>query len=308
VTNNVKLKAGVVGSGVFGRYHAQKYASHPHVEFVGVFDADPVRAAEAAAALGGRAFSALSDLLASVDAVSVTTPASTHGAVALACLQAGKHVYVEKPIATKIDEADRMIAVAAERNLVLQTGHQERLVLALTGLQDWTVKPVSMSCVRAGPFAGRALDVSVVYDLMIHDIDLAHWIAGSHSVSAKAVQRSGPGSASDEVEAEVKLANGCAVGFLASRNAPERKRTLHAVYPDGEVKIDFLTRSVQNSTPRALRPLLVDGQALHPDLADSVAGGAKRFIAAIRGEGPALVSPQEARQALQTALMILAAT
>jgi predicted dehydrogenase len=305
VTKSQKLRAGVVGTGVFGRFHAQKYAAHADTQLVGIYDSDPARAADAASALGTRAFSRLEDLLAAIDIVSVTTPASSHGAVALQCLGAGKHLYVEKPIATALSDADQMIALAAEKGLVLQTGHQERLVLGLTGLQDWPVSPLSIACVRAGPFAGRALDVSVVFDLMIHDIDLALWIARAPVSSATAVQRSGPGGPSDEVEATVTLGNGCKVSFLASRNAPERKRGFHAVYPDGEVSIDFLTRAVVNTTPRSLRPLVRPGQDLHPDLADSVGGGVRRFVSAVMGQGAPMVSPAEARAALDGALRIL---
>jgi predicted dehydrogenase len=307
VTETKHLRAGVVGTGVFGRFHAQKYANHPDVLLAGLYDADSARAAEAAAALGTRAFASMEDLLQATDIVSVTTPASTHGAVAMKCLLAGKHVYVEKPIATTLADADLMIAEAAKRTLVLQTGHQERLVLGLTGLQEWGIAPLSIDCVRAGPFAGRALDVSVVFDLMIHDIDLALWIAGSHLVSAQTTERAGPGGPSDEVETSTALANGCKVSFLASRNAPERRRGFRAVYADGEVSIDFLTRAVTNTTPRPLRPLVEPGGDAHPDLADSVGGGVRRFVAAVAGKGPAMVSPAEARSALDAALRILSA-
>lgn len=305
MTDSKALRAGVIGTGVFGRFHAQKYASHPQTILAGVYDADPARAGDAAKALGTRAFSRLDDLLAETNAVSITTPATTHGEVALHCLAAGRHVYVEKPIATTLADADRMIALAEGKGLVLQTGHQERLVLGLTGIQDWTVLPLSIECVRAGPFAGRALDVSVVFDLMIHDIDLVHWVTRSQVVSAQAVERAGPGGSSDEVEAAAVLANGCKLKLLASRNAPDRRRRFLAVYADGEVSIDFLTRTLVNTTPRPLRPLVVEGQEPHPDLADSVGGGIRRFVAAVRGEGPPLVEPVEARAALDAALKIL---
>jgi predicted dehydrogenase len=142
---------------------------------------------------------------------------------------------------------------------------------------------------------------------MIHDIDLVHWIARSEIASVNAKQRSGPGGASDEVEAEAILSNGCRATLLASRNAAERRRSFRAIYPDGEVSIDFLTRQIVNTTPRALTPLVTDGQPAHPDLADSVGGGVRRFVSAVLGTGAALVSPQEARAALASTLKILSA-
>lgn len=307
MTSDRVLRAGVVGAGVFGRFHAQKYAAAPGVAFVGFADSDAVRAADAVKAIGGHAYASLKDILPDLDIVSVTTPASTHDAVALACLQAGKHVYVEKPIATTLDGADRMIAEAAARSLVLQTGHQERLVLGVTGLQNWTVRPISIDCVRAGPFSGRALDVSVVFDLMIHDIDLAQWIAGGRVRAVQASERAGPGGPSDEVRAQVQLDNDCKVTLLASRDSAERKRGFHAVYPDGEVSIDFLTRAIVNTTPRPLTALLGEGSTLHPDVADSVGGGVRRFLASVRGQGTPMVAPAEARAALETAIRIMAA-
>lgn len=307
MTDHRPIRAGVVGSGVFGRFHGQKYAAAPGVVFAGFADADASRAADAAAAVGGRAFARIEDLLAEVDIVSVTTPASTHDAVALACLNAGKHVYVEKPIAITLDGADRLIAESSARGLVVQTGHQERLVLGVTGLQEWTIRPISIDCVRVGPFGGRALDVSVVFDLMIHDIDLAQWIAGSTAQTVQATERAGPGGPSDEVRAHLTLANGCQVSLLASRDSPERKRRFHAIYPDGEVSIDFLTRSIVNTTPRPLTPLAVAGADPHPDVADSVGGGVRRFLAAVRGQGRTISSPHEARAALETAIRIIEA-
>jgi predicted dehydrogenase len=301
------LRAGVIGAGVFGRFHAQKYATLPGVQLIGVADAMGDRAAEAAAAHGVRAFTRIEDLLAEVDAVSIATPATTHGEMGLHCLAAGKHVYVEKPIALDVADADRMIATAAARGLVLQTGHQERLVLGATGLQNRAIKPLSLECVRAGPFAGRALDVSVVHDLMIHDIDMVHWLTGATTVSATAQERAGPGGPSDEVEAEVVLASGARARFLASRMAADRRRTLRVVYPDGEVAIDFLTRAITNTTPHPVAALTQDGVPLHPDFADPVGGAVRRFVAAILEGAPSLIPPSDARKALDTANQILAA-
>jgi predicted dehydrogenase len=301
------LRAGVIGAGVFGRFHAQKYASMPGVTFVGVADAMGDRAAEAAAAYGVGSFTHIEDLLEQLDAVSIATPATTHAEMGLRCLAAGKHVYVEKPIALDVADATRMIDAAAAKGLVLQTGHQERLVLGATGLQNRTVKPSLVECVRAGPFAGRALDVSVVHDLMIHDIDLAHWLTGAATVSAAAKERGGPGGASDEVEADVTLSSGARATFLASRMAAERKRSLRAVYPDGEVVIDFLARTISNTTKQAVTELFRDGTPTHPDIADPVGGAVRRFVRAILDNTPPLIPPQDARQALDTANRILAA-
>lgn len=307
MSNLKPLRAGVIGGGVFGRFHAQKYAATSGVRLIGVADMDGARAADAAAAHGAGSFTRIEELLENVDVVSIATPASTHAPIALAALAAGKHVYVEKPIATAVSDADRMIAAATAGRLILQTGHQERLVLGATGLVAAGAVPKSIECVRAGPYNGRAKDVSVVLDLMIHDIDLAQWLAGATVQSVSAVERAGPGGPSDEVEADIVLTNGCKVNLLASRMASDRRRAFRAVYPDGEVTIDFLNRTIGNTTPRPLVALTRNGEPAAPEIADSVGGAVQRFLAAVRGEAPVLIPPVDARNALDTANRILAA-
>jgi predicted dehydrogenase len=307
VTKALKLRAGVIGAGVFGRLHAQKYAGIDGVQLIGISDEDGARAVDASAAHGVGAFTHIEDLLREVDIVSVATPAVTHAKVALRCLEANKHVYVEKPIAVDLADADRLIAMAEARGLILQTGHQERLIFAASGLMSRAARPTFIESVRAGPFNGRATDVSVVLDLMIHDIDLIHMFLPSPVSSIKAVERSGPGGASDEVEAELLLANGARVKLLASRNAREKKRFMRGVYPDGEITIDFLARTVTNKTPHILPDMFLEGDQALPDIVDSVGQSIRRFVLAVRGEGQVLIEPADARRALETANAILRA-
>lgn len=296
----------MIGAGVFGRFHAQKYASLPGVRLIGISDVDGARAMDAASAHGVGAFPRVADLLAEVDIVSVATPAVTHAQLGLQCLEAGKHVYLEKPIAVEVSDAERMIGLAETRKLIFQIGHQERLVLGATGLTHRAVEPSLVECVRAGPFNGRATDVSVVLDLMIHDLDLVSQLTRAPVAAIKAVERGGPGGASDEVEAELTLTSGGKVKLLASRNATERRRTLRAVYADGEVNVDFLNTTFSNTTPDALVNIYA-AQAMPAEVSDPVGGSVARFVAAVRGQGPVLVPPVEARRALELANGILAA-
>ena len=189
-----ELRAGVVGAGVFGGFHAKKYAELEGVRFIGVFDVDAPRAAELAAPLGGRAFADLESLLAEVDVVTIATPAVFHAEAALTALKAGKPVYLEKPLAVTLEDADRIVAEAASRGLPDAVGHQERIVFQAMGLLDIPQKPLRLEAVRRGTPHQRNLDVSTVLDLMIHDLDLALAPSGSRpaEVSAKPSSRAKP--------------------------------------------------------------------------------------------------------------------
>jgi predicted dehydrogenase len=314
---HANLRAGVIGAGAFGRFHAQKYASRPGVELIGVADADLARAREVASSLGATMFADYRHMLPHVDVVTIATPAATHGEIGATCLAAGKHVFMEKPIAATLGEADRLIAVAAAGGLVLHTGHQERFVMRHMGLFAGGVMPLSIESHRANTFNPRNTDVSVVLDLMIHDLDLMHQLNGAPVTQLKARERSLPHSRSDEVAVDLVLADGMNVRLFASRMAETRKRFIRVLYPDGEIFIDFLTREMTNTTPRAFNPPAgaasdAPGSAASPGelpcpSTDPLGYGVAQFLAAVRTRAEPVIRPQEARRALETALSILAA-
>jgi len=284
-----------VGAGVFGRHHAAKYMRLAGVKLNAIADPKPDARRHVAAHLGVPAVADWRALLGEVDLVSICSPAGTHAGIVRAFLDAGAHVLVEKPIATSLKEAEELIALAASRGLVLTVGHQERFVFAKSGLLDYEDAPLCVECVRAGPWTGRGTDVSVVLDLMIHDLDLIHRLVPGTLKGVRAEGRSVHGKMADEVTATLVFDCGAEVELIASRAADARRRSMRVVYPDGEIRIDFLARSVTNTTERALQPL-----SLHDPLAESVAA----FVTAARGGASALVRPEEARRALETALLI----
>ena len=180
------LRAGVVGAGVFGGYHASKYAAADRVEFLGVFD--PV--ADAAAALcdkhGGAPFESLSDLIEACDVITVASPAVFHHDAARRALVAGKSVLIEKPIAATTEEAAELVRLAELNDCVLRVGHQERFVADAMGLFGDLPALTTLKARRMGPPGARNLDVSVTLDLMIHDIDLALALAGERPTQVSA--------------------------------------------------------------------------------------------------------------------------
>lgn len=306
------LRVGVAGAGVFGGYHANKYKQAAdagiEVDFVGIYDLDKNRAEALAQGFDVAAFSGdqLEDFLSRLDVLTVATPAFAHAGIALQALAAGVHVYSEKPLATKTEDGDRMVDLAAEKGLVLACGHQERAVFEAMGLYDVPEKPVHMEAVRNGLVSARNLDVSVVLDLMIHDLDLALSLAGSEpgGLDASARRRNEPGYkavGADEVKADITFENGATATFKASRMAEARERTMRLVYPSGTVEIDFLNRTFVNTTPFRLNAEFSEAVIAKDPLGTSVF----RFLETVLGrrERP-LCTGDEALAALSLALTI----
>ncbi|MCA0355643.1 MAG: Gfo/Idh/MocA family oxidoreductase [Proteobacteria bacterium] len=295
------LKAGVVGAGVFGGYHAKKYAELGGVTLVGVFDIDLARAKALAEPLGAQGYDDMDAFLAAVDVVTVAAPAVHHAAPALAALKAGKPVYSEKPIAVSPDDADKMVAAAAKAGVPLACGHQERVVFQAIGLLDIPEQPLRLEAVRRGTPSDRNLDVSVVLDLMIHDIDLALALCDGEPIAVEgegAITRS---TSLDWVKAEATFDNGFTAVFDSSRVAEARERTMKVVYPSGEVEIDFLQRTFRNTMPYPLIENFTETPAGKDPLGLSVAG----FLAAVRGETPRpVVTGEDAARALDLALAV----
>lgn len=290
-----KLRTAVIGAGVFGRLHMAKYLALDGVELVAI--ADPSKTARSAAKLkyGVDVHVHWSELKRVVDVVSICSPASTHAEIVRGFLEAGVHVLVEKPIATDLDAAEELIALAAAKGCVLTVGHQERFVFAHSGLLSIPDAPLRIECVRAAPWTGRCTDISAVMDLMTHDLDLVHKLVPGELNDIRASSRVVAGPYADETTANLLFENGCEVKLFASRVAESRERSMRLVYRDGVVEFDFLTRAVRNTTKHELQPL---------NLADPLGAEIASFVSEVQGGPAALVRPEEARRAVETALLI----
>ena len=295
------LRGGVIGAGVFGGYHARQYARLPCVVLSAVLDVHPDRAAGVAMPLGGRGFHDMAEFLDAVDVVTIASPATYHAEQALAVLAAGKPVYIEKPIATNLADAEKIRSLAAGKGLVVACGHLERVVFQAMGLLDIPEQPLRLEALRHGPPSDRSRDVSAVLDLMVHDIDLALSISRAEPVTAEGEGELSADGVWDTARAEVSFEDGFVCVFDASRQAPARKRTMRVVYPSGEVEIDFVARTFRNTTPFALDADFADTPAGKDPLGASVEG----FLAAVRGQAPRpVVNAEEAIRALDLALAI----
>lgn len=295
-----KLRAGVIGAGVFGAHHAFKYRMDKRVELIGVYDLDPERTEALAETLGVRKFNNMDDLLDQLDIVTIASPPMTHASAAAAALEYNKHVLIEKPITTSVSDAELLLTVAKLNNRVLACGHQERLVFEVMGLFNTPEQATRVESVREGPWTGRSADVSVTLDLMVHDLDLALKLMGRHPERVLAKGRKEKGATADYMDARLAFGGAEAV-FVSSRVAAERRRFMRVVYPSGEVNIDFLARTFENTTNFPLNADFADTPAGKDPLGANVTA----FIDAALGLAPRpAVTGEEGRDVLKLALEI----
>ena len=288
------LRAGVIGSGVFGGYHSQKYADSGRAKLMSIYDIDLRAALPLAEKHGVDAYNDLDKFLATVDIVTVASPASTHFENAYSAIEAGKSVLIEKPIATRIEDARLLIDKASQQNIVLAVGHQERLVFEAMGVYDIPETPTHIEARRMGRWSGRGIDVSVTLDLLIHDADLVISIfdeTGASDVKAQATN--GMSTRPDDIVVNAEFPSGQTTRLSASRIADKFERFMRIEYPSGTVEIDFIARTLKNTTPFEL-----DANVTETIIGkDPLAANVERFIDAVLGhpDGPAVCGPSGLR-------------
>jgi predicted dehydrogenase len=295
------LRIGVIGVGYLGRHHARIYSELEGVTLAGVADTDPAKGEELAAKYGCRSFTSYSGMFPLCDAVSIVTPTTTHYAVAMECLVAGKDVLIEKPITKSIEEADALIEEAGRRNLVLQVGHLERYNPGLLAAADMIRQPRFVESERVSPFLGRGTDVDVTLDLMIHDIDIVLSIVQSRLVEIRAIGESVLTDKVDVAKAWLEFENGCKALITASRLAPEKQRRLRVFQKDSFVSVDYQNHEVKR--------YYKDGNEIActvatPENKEPLREELRDFVHCIRTRSRPKVSGIEARDALRVALRI----
>ena len=245
------IRTAVVGAGFFGRYHAQQYSTLPGVELVGVVDHDPVSAARLASEVGCRPYTDPNDLADLIDAVSVVTPTIAHFAVADAFLRRGVAVLAEKPIAASLDEARSLVRTAQQQGAILQVGHVERFNPVWNAFENAPIRPTFIEARRASPYPFRSLDVSVVFDVMIHDIDLVLAAAASPVVAVDAVGSRQLSPSCDSAEAFLTFSSGARAHLSVSRVHHRTERTMRIASDAEALDLDFFERK---SVRHRLRP------------------------------------------------------
>lgn len=317
------IRVGVAGVGHLGSLHAKMLADIPEGVLSGVFDADTARAGQVAAETGARAFEDLASLIAASDAVTVATSTSSHFPVAREVLEAGKPLFIEKPIAETVEEAGVICRLARERGLVLQVGHIERFNPAILALEPYELKPLFIESHRLSQFNPRGTDVPVVLDLMIHDIDLILAFVRS---PVKSVEANGVAVVSDTIDianARLQFQNGCVANVTASRISQRRMRKMRLFQPDTYISIDFseglaeVFRLVGEDAPMVQGTLMLGelGSGIRkkkilyeqPEVKEinALKHEIGLFLHAVRTNTPPLVGGEDGKMALEVADIIM---
>ena len=291
----------MVGAGHMGRYHAEKFAARADCRLVGVVDADPARAEALGSRLGCPGFSTHESILKMADAAVVAVPTERHHEVASACLEAGLHVLVEKPIAVDLEQSDALIALARAKSRVLQVGHVERHNAAFGALRERMQRPLLIDAERLSGFKQRGADVDVILDLMIHDLDLCLALAKAEVREVSACGFRVLTSEIDIATAHLEFADGCVANLTASRVSQAPVRKLRVFQPGVYVSADLQAgklRYVRQTDGR-----IEEVEESHGG-ADALAAQAETFVRTIEGTTVCAVDGAGGRRALGLALEV----
>jgi predicted dehydrogenase len=297
---------GVIGYGHVGRHHARILSELSDVELRWIVDIDRGRADEGAALVDGRAAYHAGDILHEVDAVSVAVPTRAHVDVALPFLRHGVAVLVEKPLAGSLAEADQLIAVAAASSATLAVGHTERFNPAVTAAAALVTEPRFIEVHRLGAFPERSLDIDVIFDVMIHDLDVVLSLVNSDVASIEAVGVAVLTDRIDIANVRLRFASGCIANLTASRISRDRVRKIRWFQHDAYVSIDYAEQELEHwrLVRRNGQPPAIEGGKIEVAREEPLRIELRDFIAAARAHRPPMVDGAAGRRALALARRI----
>ena len=307
--NNSKLQVGVIGTGYLGKFHAEKYAGMDDVELVGVVDIDKHQADEIAEKFNTKAFTDYLEIIDKVDAVSIAAPTPLHHSISKCFLENSIDVLIEKPITTTIEEADELIRIAKSKKLIIQVGHLERYNPAVIALKNIVKEPMFIESHRLSTYKERAANVSVVLDLMIHDIDIITNFVNSkikniHAAGTPVVSRM-----VDIANARFEFENGCVANVTSSRLSTRDERKIRLFQKDAYITVDFANREVTiikkgDGKEEGLLQGLDVSKKSFPGV-DALDDELKSFVKSVRKRENPVVSGKVGRDALNIALNIM---
>ena len=320
-----KIKVSVIGVGHLGSIHAKLLSANPNVELIGIRDIDRIKSQKISKEYNCKDYDSLEETLIESEAVIIAVPTSIHHEIAMEAIYAGKHCLIEKPITENYNQALELIKFAKEKNVLLQVGHVERFNPAIAALKNYNIKPLFIESHRLAQFKPRARDVSVIHDLMIHDIDIVLWLVKS---PISGIDASGIKVLSDTIDianARLKFENGATANITASRISAHPMRKMRIFQEGAYLSLDFQEQTVdvfriyeegENSTEgvpatnlgsieTGLRnkniyfekPIVIPNNA--------IAEEQQAFLDAINHKSPIAVNAVEASEALRVAEIII---
>jgi len=331
VTGDSTLRGAVIGAGHLGTFHCRVYSELPGVELRYVVDADLARAEKTAARYGGEPLADPERILGEVDVASIVTPTTTHHEIARSFIAAGVSVLVEKPITTTVEQADDLIALARSHGVKLQVGHIERFNPAFRAVRPQLETPLFIECHRLAPYTFRSTDVSVVLDLMIHDLDLILDITGGSVESIDAAGAAVLSRGTDIANARLTFRGDdgrppCVANVTASRISFNPMRRLRVFQADSYVSMDFLAKQASvfhknpdfdaaKSDPARLAKMagqpgelalgqMIEAHKIDTEKTDALGDEIAAFLDAVRDDTPPPVTGEDGRRALALAIDI----
>lgn len=299
------LRVGVIGVGHLGRHHARLLSGLPGVDLVAVVDINRARAEEIARASGTQALTDARELLGRVDAVSVAVPTEAHHDIVLPFLAAGVAALVEKPMARSLAEADAMIHAAAKTGAVLAVGHTERFNPAVAAARPLLTRPRFIEVHRLGTFPERSLDIDVVFDLMIHDLDVVLSLVDSEVEAVEAVGVPVLTGRVDIANARLRFADGCIANLTASRISREPVRKIRFFQPAAYLSIDYGAQKVEMwRLVKSGATATIDGGEVSVQNEEPLKRELEDFVDAVVSRRAPLVTGEQGRRALALAQRI----
>lgn len=303
------IKVGVVGVGHLGMHHARVYTEILGAQLVGVVDTNEERLHAVAEPLGVAAYANLEQFLdqKKPDAVSIVVPTKQHFEVARAVMERGINVLIEKPVTSSVDEAEKLLSLAVEKDLILQVGHIERFNSAVQHVREFMGDPYFIQTRRMGPFSPRISDVGVVLDLMIHDVDIILSMINADLVSISAVGRCIRTEHEDIASAQLEFANGAIAQILVSRVSEKRERIMEITEAERYISVDFgaqdisVQRSVRQSSGNVIEimehPVFPKTEPLKLEL--------QHFVSCVREGCQPMVGIKDGKRALEVCVAAL---
>ncbi|MBS1254851.1 MAG: scyllo-inositol 2-dehydrogenase (NAD(+)) [Deltaproteobacteria bacterium] len=301
------LKTAVIGVGYLGRFHAQKYASLPDAELIGVVDVNPVQAQKVADELDVPFHVDYQEVLNQVDAVSIVVPTVHHYQTARSFIKNDVHVLLEKPFAATIEEAEELAQFARQKNVQLQIGHLERFNPVFAEFQELIDQPIFIENIRIAPFPKRGTDVDVILDLMIHDIDLVLAAVGEYPESVEGIGAQFVTSTADLAKARLRFPSGCIADLTASRISDKAERKMRIFQSGLYLSLDYAggqARKLQVDSAETPDPDKLQPEVYQLDKGDALLAEIKSFVSSIREGKPPIVSAQDGLNAMKVAWQI----
>lgn len=303
-----RIKVAVIGVGQLGQHHARIYAEMSEIELVGVVDVDYKKAKKIARRCKTQAFDNYESVSGQIEAVNIAVPTPLHFQLGSYFLDKGIHCLIEKPITPSLSEAQQLLDIARRKNLILQVGHIERFNPAVIEAQKYIEEPKFIEANRLGPYSPRVADVSVVLDLMIHDIDIILYLVKSEIINIDAIGACLLSQSEDIANARINFANGCVANVSASRISLEKFRKIRIFQSQSYLSLDYAKPSLKiYQKKKEVIKSLKDIMVKYPKLMklEPLKEELKHFISCVKNKQKPLVSGEHGKDALEVCLEIL---